>query len=78
MPTITEKVIIPLGVSFYTFQQISFLVDTYRGKAARCNLLDYSLFVSFFPQLVAGPISYQQEITPQFNADNAGKITFRI
>lgn len=76
LPSITEKIVIPLGVSFYTFQQISFLVDTYRGKAARCNLLDYSLFVSFFPQLVAGPISYQQEITPQFNAKEAAKINF--
>ncbi|WP_421903768.1 MBOAT family O-acyltransferase [Maridesulfovibrio sp.] len=76
VPTITEKIVIPLGVSFYTFQQISFLVDTYRGKAARCNLLDYSLFVSFFPQLVAGPISYQHEITPQFNAEKAGLVNY--
>ncbi|WP_320171786.1 MBOAT family protein [Maridesulfovibrio sp.] len=76
LPSVTEKVIIPLGVSFYTFQQISFLVDTYRGKAARCNLLDYTLFVSFFPQLVAGPISYQHEITPQFNAKDAGRINY--
>ncbi len=76
LPSITEKVIIPLGVSFYTFQQISFLVDTYRGKAKRCNLLDYSLFVSFFPQLVAGPISYQHEITPQFNGPKAGKLNY--
>lgn len=76
VPTITEKIVIPLGVSFYTFQQISFLVDTYRAKAARCNLLDYTLFVSFFPQLVAGPISYQHEITPQFNDRNAGNLNY--
>ncbi|WP_291329297.1 MBOAT family protein [Desulfovibrio sp. UCD-KL4C] len=77
VPSISEKIIIPLGVSFYTFQQISFLVDTYRGKAIRSNLLDYTLFVSFFPQLVAGPISYQHEITPLFNSPEAGKLNYQ-
>ncbi len=76
LPTITEKIVIPLGISFYIFQQISFIVDTYRMNAARCSLLDYTLFVSFFPQLVAGPISYQHEITPQFNSEKAGVINY--
>lgn len=73
---IVEKVVIPLGISFYTFQQISFIVDTYRGKAKRSSLLDYALFVSFFPQLVAGPISYQHEITPQFNSEESGYLNY--
>jgi alginate O-acetyltransferase complex protein AlgI len=53
----TLKVLLPVGISFYTFQSASYVVDVYRGKlAARRNLIDYALFVSFFPQLVAGPI----------------------
>lgn len=76
LPAINAKIIIPLGISFYTFQQISFLVDVYRGQAKRCNFLDYTLFVSFFPQLIAGPISYHSEIIPQFNAPESGKLNF--
>jgi len=47
---------IPLGISFFTFQQIAYLVDTYRNETARHSFGEYSLFVSFFPQLIAGPI----------------------
>ena len=51
------SVLLPVGISFYTFQSASYVVDVYRGKVhARRNLLDYALFVAFFPQLVAGPI----------------------
>ncbi len=62
------KVILPLGISFYTFTQIAYLVDAYRGETEKLNydLLTYSLFVSFFPQLIAGPILRHDELIPQF------------
>jgi D-alanyl-lipoteichoic acid acyltransferase DltB (MBOAT superfamily) len=59
------QVVLPLGISFFTFQKIAFLVDAYRGRVERLNLLDFSLFVSFFPQLIAGPIVHHSEIIPQ-------------
>ncbi len=60
------KVVLPLGISFFTFQKIAFLVDSYYGRVDRLDLLDYSLFVSFFPQLIAGPIVHHSEVMPQF------------
>lgn len=59
------KIILPLGISFFTFEQISFLVDVRHGDAHPSNLLRYALFVSFFPRLVAGPILRFREINPQ-------------
>ena len=59
-------ILLPLGISFFTFQQVSFVIDTYRGETGAYSLLDYSLFVSFFPQLVAGPIVLHQDLIPQF------------
>lgn len=59
-------ILLPLGISFFTFQQISFLADTYRKELKKCNFVDYSLFVSFFPQLIAGPIVTHEEMLPQF------------
>lgn len=56
---------LPLGISFFTFQQVAFLVDSYRGKADNRNFLEYSVFVTFFPQLIAGPIVHHSEIIPQ-------------
>lgn len=58
--------VLPLGISFYTFQQISYMIDSYRGKVPSYGFLDYALFVAFFPQLVAGPIVLHSEIVPQF------------
>ncbi|MDD6812007.1 MAG: MBOAT family protein [Lachnospiraceae bacterium] len=63
-----RKIVLPLGISFFTFQQIGFVVDTYRGEVQNCKLLEYALFVSFFPQLIAGPIVNQSEMLPQFAA----------
>jgi alginate O-acetyltransferase complex protein AlgI len=57
---------LPLGISFFTFQKIAFLVDIYVGGVVSFNLLHYSLFVTFFPQLIAGPIVRHNEIMPQF------------
>ena len=60
------KLIMPLAISFYTFQQIAYLVDCYRGDAHKSSLMDYCLFVTFFPQMIAGPILRQREMMPQF------------
>ena len=57
---------LPLGISFFTFQQIAFLTDVYKGKTEEKNLAFYSIFVVFFPQLIAGPIVHHSEIIPQF------------
>ena len=59
-------VVIPLGISFYTFQSMSYTLDVYRGDAERCrSFLDFALYVSFFPQLIAGPILRVGEFLPQ-------------
>jgi alginate O-acetyltransferase complex protein AlgI len=59
-------VIIPLGISFYTFQSMSYTLDVYRGAAEPCDsLLDFALYVTFFPQLIAGPILRVSEFLPQ-------------
>jgi len=58
--------VLPLAISFFTFQQISFLIDTYKGDVSECDFPRYMLFVVFFPQLIAGPIVMQKETIPQF------------
>ena len=58
--------VLPLGISFFTFTQIGFLVDCRQGQAREPSLLNYALFVSFFPHLIAGPILHHREIMPQF------------
>jgi D-alanyl-lipoteichoic acid acyltransferase DltB (MBOAT superfamily) len=63
-----ENPSLPLGISFFTFQKIAFLVDAYAGGVASFSLLNYSLFVTFFPQLIAGPIARHHELIPQFEA----------
>ncbi|MGD1704558.1 MBOAT family O-acyltransferase [Dapis sp. BLCC M229] len=62
------QIILPLAISFYTFTQIAYLVDAYRGETRETNydLLTYSFFVVFFPQLIAGPILRHDELIPQF------------
>ncbi len=60
------NIILPLGISFFTFTQIAFLVDLYRGKASDLSFPKYLLFVTFFPHLVAGPILHHASIVPQF------------
>ncbi len=59
-------ILLPLGISFFTFQQVAFLVDTMKGEAEKQSLLDYMLFVTFFPQLSSGPIVNQSEMLPQY------------
>lgn len=65
---VLRGILLPLGISFFTFQQISFIVDTWRGEVADCSFSEYALFVSFFPQLIAGPIVNHSEMLPQFRA----------
>jgi alginate O-acetyltransferase complex protein AlgI len=59
-------IILPLGISFFTFQKIAYLVDTYKGRGYSRNFLYYCLMVLFFPQLIAGPIVHPREVLPQF------------
>lgn len=61
-----NRLALPLGISFFTFQQLSYVIDSYRHTVPRYNFVDYALFVTFFPQLVAGPIVLHSEIVPQF------------
>jgi alginate O-acetyltransferase complex protein AlgI len=61
-----ENVLLPLGISFFTFQQIAFLCDAEKGETREYQFLDYCLFVTFFPQLIAGPIVHHREMMPQF------------
>jgi D-alanyl-lipoteichoic acid acyltransferase DltB (MBOAT superfamily) len=61
------NVTIPLGISFYTFTQLTYLVDLYQGKARYYGIVPYSLFVIFFPHLIAGPIVHYSQMMPQFN-----------
>lgn len=57
---------LPLGISFFTFTQIAFIVDAYRREASEYKPIHYCLFVTFFPHLIAGPIIHHKEIMPQF------------
>ncbi len=61
-----EQILLPLAISFFTFQQVAYLVDKYKFNAGEDTFLDYCLFVTFFPQLIAGPIVHHNEMMPQF------------
>jgi alginate O-acetyltransferase complex protein AlgI len=66
----TLDIVLPIGISFYTFQTIGYVVDVYRRKVpASRNLLEYGLYVAFFPQLVAGPIERAVHLIPQFQRE---------
>ena len=71
-----QHIALPLGISFYTFQQVSFVIDSYKRDMDRYDLVDYALFVSFFPQLVAGPIVLHSEMIPQFADKTKKKINY--
>jgi alginate O-acetyltransferase complex protein AlgI len=75
LPTLTERledqfhlseIVLPLAISFFTFQQLAYVVDAFRGQAKPYSLVEYALFVAFFPQLIAGPIVHHQELIEQF------------
>jgi len=60
------RIVLPIGISFFTFTQIAYLVDTYQGKVKETNPLHYLLFVTYFPHLIAGPVLHHKEMMPQF------------
>ena len=62
------EIILPIGISFFTFQQIGLLVDTWKGRVASLRFWDHAFFIAFFPQLIAGPIVSQHEMLPQLAA----------
>jgi D-alanyl-lipoteichoic acid acyltransferase DltB (MBOAT superfamily) len=61
-----EAVVLPLGISFFTFTQLAYIVDVSRGEPAERDLIFYSLFVTYFPHLIAGPILHHRDMIPQF------------
>ncbi len=65
---VLRHIILPLGISFITFQKIAFLIDVQAGRVRSFTLRDYCIFVLFFPQLIAGPIVHYREMMPQFHA----------
>jgi len=68
---------LPLAISFFTFQQIAYLVDSYRAETKEYDFLNYALFVTFFPQLIAGPIVHHKEMMPQFSKTKNKLINYR-
>tara|TARA_R110002110_G_scaffold415719_1_gene654198 strand:+ start:33363 stop:34745 length:1383 start_codon:yes stop_codon:yes gene_type:complete len=70
----TKTLILPLAISFITFQQIAFLCDCYFQKTTQFQLKDYLLFITFFPQLIAGPIVYGPNMFPQYKKSNAFRV----
>ena len=66
-----ETIVLPLAISFFTFQQIAYLVDAYKGIAQEYKFSHYTLFVTFFPQLIAGPIVHHRDMLPQFMRPDA-------
>jgi D-alanyl-lipoteichoic acid acyltransferase DltB (MBOAT superfamily) len=68
---LSVDILLPVGISFYTFTQIAFLVDAYRGNVAHYRLPHYALFVSYFPHLIAGPILHHKDMIPQFERAEA-------
>src|SRR3954464_15652702 len=67
------NVVLPLGISFFTFQQIAYLVDVMRGAKVERDIISYTLLVSFFPHLVAGPVVHHAEMIPQFKRARSGR-----
>ncbi len=71
------NIILPIGISFFTFTQIAFLVDSYRGLVQKYPFLNYALFVTYFPHLIAGPIIHHKEVMPQFNKNRTFQFNYR-
>lgn len=69
-------ILLPLGISFFTFQEIAYLVDSYYGETKEYNFRNYALFVTFFPQLIAGPIVHHKEMMAQFETKENLRINF--
>jgi alginate O-acetyltransferase complex protein AlgI len=70
-------VVLPIGISFFTFTQIAYLVDTYHGKVGESRFLHYVLFITYFPHLIAGPILHHAEMMPQFDRASSYRFSHR-
>lgn len=71
-----QKIVLPLGISFFTFTQTAYLVDIYRGETTEYSKEDYLLFVTIFPHLIAGPILYHGKMIPQFSEADRYKVNY--
>ncbi|MCC7226895.1 MAG: MBOAT family protein [Burkholderiaceae bacterium] len=73
------NVVLPVGISFFTFTQMAYLIDTYQGKASEASFLKYILFVSYFPHLLAGPLIHHRQMMPQFaNPANSRIVSWKV
>lgn len=71
-----KNIALPIGISFFTFQLIAFLVDSYRGETKDYDIIDYLLFITFFPQLIVGPIVHHKEMVAQFEDEKNLKLNW--
>ena len=71
-----KHLVLPLGISFFTFQQLSFVIDSYKGEVPEYDFINYALFVTYFPQLIAGPIVTHDELVPQLLCVDRRKLNF--
>ena len=69
-----RELLLPMGISFITFQQIAFAVDSYRGEVEKCSALEYALFTAFFPHLLSGPIILHGDFLPLLKDENRKKL----
>ncbi len=70
------EIILPIGISFFTFQLLAYLLDSYQGKTKDYKFLDYLLFITFFPQLIVGPIVHHSEVVDQFESEDKKKLDY--
>ncbi len=75
LPIEALGVVLPIGISFFTFTQIAFLVDTYQGKVKEYKFVHYALFVTYFPHLIAGPVLHHKEMMPQFSENGTYRLS---
>lgn len=71
------RILLPIGISFFTFQQIAFLVDTYKNKDLHYEFINYASFITFFPHLFAGPILHHSEMIPQFKSPRTKVLNYK-
>lgn len=72
-----KNILLPIGISFFTFQLIAYLVDCFRGETKEYTIMNYLLFITFFPQLIVGPIVHHKDIVPQFEEGKQNGLSMR-
>ncbi|WP_207680619.1 MBOAT family O-acyltransferase [Desulfonema magnum] len=70
-------IVLPIGISFFTFQLIAYLIDSYRCKTKGYSFLNYLLFITFFPQLIVGPIVHHRDVVPQYEDPNTSELNYK-